>query len=137
MKSKITLIGLLVTAIILASGCSANFAGKTPTSPRIRFISANESLAADEYEVKGVVVVQRTNTFFDIIGLVKPYNPALEEVFTDDIANELTEKAIALGANAIMNMEIINFTYLPGCLIYLLPIGNASVTMQATAIQLK
>ena len=71
MNSKITLIGLVVTAIILTSRCSANFAGKTPTSPRIRFISGNESLAADEYEVKGVVVVQRTNTFFDIIGLVK------------------------------------------------------------------
>ena len=136
MKGRVIFIGMVIAAIALTIGCSAKFAGKTPVSSKIRFISGNEVLDADKYEVKGVVVVQRNKSFFDIFGLVKPYNPALEEVFTEDIANELTEKAMELDANAVMNMEIVSFSYLPGCIMGL-PIGTASVTMQAIAIKLK
>ena len=141
MKNRIAplLMGMMIVTIVLyLVGCGvANFAGKTPISPKVRFISGNEPLDATQYEVKGVVVVQRQKAFFDIFGLIKPYNSTLEEVFTENIANELSDKAIELGANAVMNMEITAFYYLPGCINLFLPIGRASVTMQATALRLK
>jgi hypothetical protein len=126
--------GMAVVAVTLFVGCAANFAGKVPVSPKVQFISGNETLDAAQYEVKGVVVVQRVETFFDIFGLIKPMNRTLERVFTEDIANELSDKVIELGANAAMNREIVSFSYVPG--IYL-PIGSASVTVQATAIKLR
>ena len=128
---------ILLTAFIF-TGCAVNFAGKTPTtSSDVRFITGNEDISKNNYDVKGVVVVQRQNYYFDFFGLIKPSNDALSDVFTDDIANELTQKVRELGGNAVMDMELVNFGALPGGFMYLLPIGMASVTMQATAINIK
>ena len=128
---------ILLTAFIF-TGCAVNFAGKTPTtSSDIRFITGNEDISKNNYDVKGVVVVQRQNYYFDLFGLIYPTNEALSDVFTDDIANELTQKVRELGGNAVMDMEIVNFSALPGGILYLLPIGTAQVVMQATAIEIK
>ena len=128
---------ILLTAFIF-TGCAVNFAGKTPTtSSDVRFITGNEDISKNNYDVKGVVVVQRQNYYFDLFGLIYPTNEALSDVFTDDIANELTQKVRELGGNAVMDMEIVNFSALPGGILYLLPIGTAQVVMQATAIEIK
>ena len=128
---------LLLTAFIF-TGCAVNFAGRTPTtSSDVRFITGNEDISKNNYDVKGVVVVQRQNYYFDLFGLIKPSNDALSDVFTDDIANELTEKVQSLGGNAVMDIDIVNFSALPGGLMYLIPIGIADVTIQATAIDIK
>ena len=128
---------ILLTAFIF-TGCAVNFAGKTPTtSSDVRFITGNEDISKNNYDVKGVVVVQRQNYYFDLFGLIKPSNDALSDVFTDDIANELTQKVRELGGNAVLDMEVVNFSALPGGFLYLLPIGIATVTMQATAINIK
>ena len=128
---------ILLTAFIF-TGCAVNFAGRTPTtSSDVRFITGNEDISKNNYDVKGVVVVQRQNYYFDLFGLIKPSNDALSDVFTDDIANELTQKVRELGGNAVMDMEVVNFAALPGGFMYLIPIGSASVTMQATAINIK
>ena len=128
---------ILLTAFIF-TGCAVNFAGKTPTtSSDVRFITGNEDISKNNYDVKGVVVVQRQNYYFDFFGLIKPPNDALSDVFTDDIANELTQKVRELGGNAVMDMEIVTFSALPGGILYLLPIGTAQVVMQATAIHIK
>lgn len=137
MTRRNLLILLLPIAALVLSGCTVNFVGKTPVSPKVQFITGNQALDPTQYEVLGIVVVQRQNTFFDFFGLIKPMNVALEEVFTDDIANELTDKVLELGGNAVLNMEIINFSVLPGGFLYFLPIGFSTVTMQATAIDLK
>lgn len=126
---------VMIIAVVLVAGCAANFAGKTPVEKSdVRFITANEDISAENYEVKGVVVVQRSKMYFDLFGMVKPPNEALSEVFTDDIANELTDKVRELGGNAVLNMEVVQFSALPGGFLYLLPIGMADVTLQATAI---
>ena len=128
---------ILLTAFIF-TGCAVNFAGKTPTtSSDVRFITGNEDISKNNYDVKGVVVVQRQNFYFDLFGLIYPTNEALSDVFTDDIANELTRKVRELGGNAVMDMEIVSFSALPGGFLYLLPIGTAQVVMQATAIHIK
>ena len=131
---------LSFTVLILTlSGCAVNFAGKTPvsSSDSFRFITGNEVISKDNYTVKGVVVVQRVKWFFDLFGIIKSPNKALSEVFTDDIAIELREKVRGLGGNAVLDIEIVNFSALPGGLIYFLPIGSAQVTIQATAIDIK
>lgn len=134
MKRFIRLISIGI-AVALFAGCAANFAGKTPVGKSdVRFITANEAISAENYEVKGVVVVQRSKMYFDFFGMVKPPNEALSEVFTEDIANELTGKVRELGGNAVLNMEVVQFSALPGGFLYLLPIGLADVTLQATAI---
>ena len=128
---------ILLTAFIF-TGCAVNFAGKTPTtSSDVRFITGNEDISKNNYDVKGVVVVQRQNYYFDFFGLIKPSNDALSDVFTDDIANELTQKVRELGGNAVMDMEVVAFSNLPGGILYLIPIGISSVVMQATAINIK
>ena len=128
---------ILLTAFIF-TGCAVNFAGKTPTtSSDVRFITGNEDISKNNYDVKGVVVVQRQNYYFDLFGLIELPNNALSDVFTDDIANELIQKVRELGGNAVMDMEVVNFSVLPGGFLYLLPIGIATVTMQATAINIK
>ena len=128
---------LLLTALIF-TGCAVNFAGKTPTtSSDVRFITANEDISKNNYDVKGVVVVQRQNYYFDLFGLMKRPNDALSDVFTDDIANELTQKVRDLGGNAVLDMEVVYFSALPGGFLYFLPLGIATVTMQATAINIK
>ena len=100
---------LLLTAFIF-TGCAANFAGKTPTtSSDVRFITGNEDISKNNYDVKGVVVVQRQNYYFDLFSLIKPSNDALSDVFTDDIANELTQKVRELGGNAVLDMEVVYF----------------------------
>jgi hypothetical protein len=142
MKVRMVFSGVVLILFSLISGCATNFAGKTPSVSNIKFISGNELMDSDEYEIKGVIVVERSKTFFDIFGLVKPRNIALEEAFTENIANELTKKAVELDANAITDMEIVAFHYTPisclSCLIGIpLPIGNATVIMQATAIKLR
>ena len=97
---------ILLTAFIF-TGCAVNFAGKTPTtSSDVRFITGNEDISKNNYDVKGVVVVQRQNYYFDLFGLIKPSNDALSDVFTDDIANELTQKVRELGGNAVLDMEV-------------------------------
>ena len=127
----------LLTAFIF-TGCAVNFAGKTPTtSSDVRFITGNEDISKNNYDVKGVVVVQRQNFYFDLFGLIYPTNEALSDVFTDDIANELTQKVRELGGNAVMDMEVVSFSALPGGVMYLIPVGIASVVMQATAIDIK
>ena len=136
-KRKQVLLLTLITALMF-TGCAVNFAGKTPTtSTDVRFITGNEDISKNNYEVKGIVVVQRQKTYFDFFGLIKPTNEALSEVFTDDIANELTQKVRELGGNAVMDMEVVMFSALPGGVLYLLPIGSATVVMQATAIHIK
>ena len=128
---------ILLTAFIF-TGCAVNFAGKTPTtSSDVRFITGNEDISKNNYDVKGVVVVQRQNYYFDLFGLIKPSNDALSDVFTDDIANELTQKVRELGGNAVQDMEVVYFSALPGGFMYLIPVGIATVTMQATAINIK
>ena len=128
---------ILLTAFIF-TGCAVNFAGKTPTtSSDVRFITGNEDISKNNYDVKGVVVVQRQNYYFDLFGLIYPTNEALSDVFTDDIANELTQKVRELGGNAVMDMEVVSFSALPGGVMYLIPVGIASVVMQATAIHIK
>ena len=128
---------ILLTAFIF-TGCAVNFAGKTPTtSSDVRFITGNEDISKNNYDVKGVVVVQRQNFYFDLFGLIYPTNEALSDVFTDDIANELTQKVRELGGNAVMDMEVVSFSALPGGVMYLIPVGIASVVMQATAIDIK
>ena len=128
---------ILLTAFIF-TGCAVNFAGKTPTtSSDVRFITGNEDISKNNYDVKGVVVVQRQNYYFDLFGLIELPNNALSDVFTDDIANELIQKVRELGGNAVMDMEVVNFSVLPGGFLYLLPIGTAQVVMQATAIHIK
>jgi|GEM_PF-725143 len=123
---------------LLFTGCAVNFAGKTSVEiTDIRFITGNEEIPQNNYEVKGVVVVQRIKWYFDFFGLFKSSNKALSEVFSDDIQNELVQKVRELGGNAVMNMEVVNFSALPGGLIYFLPIGQAQVVMQATAIRIK
>ena len=137
LKKKVLLSSIVLTFIL--SGCAVNFAGKTPvnSSDSFRFITGNEVIAKDDYTVKGIVVVQRMKLFLDLFGLIKSPNKALSEVFTEDIANELTEKVQSLGGNAVMDIEIVNFSALPGGLLYLIPIGTAEVTIQATAIDIK
>ena len=136
LKKTIILSSMVLTLIL--SGCAVNFAGKTPTtSSDVRFITGNEDISKNNYDVKGVVVVQRQNYYFDFFGLIKPSNDALSDVFTDDIANELTQKVRELGGNAVLDMEVVYFSALPGGFLYLLPIGIATVTMQATAINIK
>ena len=128
----------ILLAVFIFSGCAVSFVGKTPiNSTDVRFISGNETIAKDAYDVKGVVVVQRNSYYFDLFGLINPVNKALSDVFTDDIENELTDKVLELGGNAVMDMEIVTFSALPGGFLYLLPLGVATVTMQATAIQIK
>jgi|TARA_B100000959_G_C14633611_1_gene481295 hypothetical protein len=137
LKKTIILSSMVLTLIL--SGCAVNFAGKTPvsSSDSFRFITGNEVISKDNYTVKGIVVVQRMKLFFDLFGLIKSPNKALSEVFTEDIANELTEKVQSLGGNAVMDIDIVNFSALPGGLMYLIPIGIADVTIQATAIDIK
>ena len=138
MINKKQVIFLTLLTAFMFTGCAVNFAGKTPTtSSDVRFITGNEDISKNNYDVKGVVVVQRQNYYFDLFGLIKPSNDALSDVFTDDIANELTQKVRELGGNAVLDMEVVNFSALPGGFLYLLPIGIATVTMQATAINIK
>ena len=88
---------LTFLTVIFFTGCTVNFVGKTPTtSSDIRFITGNEDISKNNYEVKGVIVVQRKITYFDLFGLIKPTNDALSEVFTDDIAKDLTQKHLNL-----------------------------------------
>ena len=137
MINKFFLLITLLTVFIF-TGCAVNFAGKTPTTNSgVRFITGNENISKNDYEVKGVVVVQRQKFYFDFFGLIKPTNDALSDVFTDDITKDLTYKVLELGGNAVIDMEIVNFAAIPGGYLYLLPIGNASVIMQATAIKIK
>ncbi len=134
--SRIGSLGLVIAFMLTA--CAVNFAGTTPTeNTGVRFITGNEDISRNNYDVKGVVVVQRNKSYFDFFGLIKPTNEALSEVFTDDIANELTQKVIEIGGNAVMDMQIVSFTAIPGGVMYLLPIGSAQVTIQATAINIK
>jgi|TARA_B100000315_G_C14226986_1_gene429124 hypothetical protein len=136
-KRKHVVLLTLLTALMV-TGCAVNFAGKTPaTSTDVRFITGNEDISRNNYEVKGVVVVQRQKMYLDFFGIIKPTNKALSEVFTDDIANELTQKVRELGGNAVMDMEVVNFSALPGGFLYFLPIGSAQVVMQATAVHIK
>ena len=139
MNLKKTIISSSMVLTLILSGCAVNFAGKTPvsSSDSFRFITGNEVISKDNYTVKGVVVVQRVKWFFDVFGLIKSPNKALSEVFTDDIAIELTEKVRSLDGNAVIDIEIVNFSALPGGLIYFLPLGSAQVTIQATAIDIK
>ncbi len=136
---KICKIGFIVFVIaFMFTACAANFAGTTPTeSTDVRFITGNEVISKNDYDVKGVVVVQRSKSYFDFFGLIKPTNKALSEVFTEDIANELIQKVIEIGGNAVMDMQIVDFEAIPGGTIYLIPIGTAQVTIQATAIKIK
>ncbi len=133
-KKNMVIFSALLTLLMLSS-CAVNFAGSTPTlETGVRFITGNENIPRSNYEVKGVVVVQRQNYYLDFFGLIKPPNKALSQVFTDDIANELTEKVLELGGNAVMDMQVVNFAVLPGGILYFIPIGTAQLTMQATAI---
>ena len=128
----------ILLAVFIFSGCAVSFVGKTPiNSSAVRFITGNETIAKNDYDVKGIVVAQRNSYYFDLFGLIKPVNKALSEVLTDDISQELTMKVIELGGNAVMDMEVVTFTFLPGGFLYLIPIGIATVTMQATAIHIK
>ena len=135
-KFILSVVGIITISIF--TSCVTKFSGKTPTiSNDIRFITGNEIISKNNYEVKGVVVVRREKIYFDFFGLIKSPNEALTEVFSDDIANELTQKVKELGANAVTDMQVIRFGALPGGFLYLLPIGSAQIIMQATALKIK
>jgi len=138
MKKHNQVLLLVLSTTLIFTGCVANFEGKVPvTNPEVRFITGNENIPKTDYEVKGIVVVQRQMFYFDFFGLVKSPNKALSQVFTDDISANLTKKVIEIGGNAVMDIEIVNFAVLPGGFLYFLPLGSAQVTMQATAIYTK
>tara|TARA_A100001015_G_C14935544_1_gene690275 strand:+ start:494 stop:901 length:408 start_codon:yes stop_codon:yes gene_type:complete len=128
----------LISIIITFSGCASNFVGNIPSESvnGVRFITGNEVFSKNEYRSKAIVVVTRDEYFWDFFGLIKKQNDILGKVFTDDLKIDLAQKVRSLDCNAVTDIQIINFSYTPGGILYFLPLGYAHITIQATALKL-
>ena len=129
---------LLVLLVLIVSGCASNFVGNIPSESvnGVRFITGNEVFSENEYQTKAIVVVTRDEYFWDFFGLIKKQNDILGKLLTDDLKIDLAQKVRSLDCNAVTDIQLINFSYAPGGIFYLLPLGYAHVTIQATALKL-
>ena len=137
-KYVLKIIANTIFIILFLSGCASNFVGNIPSESvnGVRFITGNEVFSKDEYETSAIVVVTREEYFWDFFGLIKKQNDILGKVFTDDLKIDLAQKVRSLDCNAVTDIQIINFSYTPGGVLYFFPLGYAHITVQATAIKL-
>ena len=129
---------VLVSLVLIVSGCASNFVGNIPSESvnGVRFITGNEVFSKNEDQTKAIVVVTRDEYFWDFFGLIKKQNDILGELLTDDLKIDLAQKVRSLDCNAVTDIQLINFSYTPGGIFYLFPLGYAHITIQATALKL-
>ena len=129
---------LLVLLVLMVSGCASNFVGNIPSESvnGVRFITGNEVFSENEYQTKAIVVVTRDEYFWDFFGLIKKQNDILGKLLTDDLKIDLAQKVRSLDCNAVTDIQLINFSFIPGGIFYLFPLGYAHITIQATALKL-
>lgn len=128
-------VALVVLLALLVTSCALKFAGHVPSSDVLIVGTGTGLVDPAKYEAKGLVCVQRTNVFFDILGLISPQGPTLSQALTESMRDELADEARKLGANAVLNCTF-SYSYVPGCIVWGLPIGFATVELHGTAVKL-
>lgn len=124
---------LAFLAVVLCSSCQSTI--NYHVNPE--GLSKPVVASADGYEVVSMIRSVGNVSAFDILGLMRSPAQSLEAAETLATKSGLMAEAVAVGADAIMDIEVVSMQSFPGCSVFsgYLPIAGGTVVVTAKALK--